>query len=515
LHLRLTVALALALGCLTAGAATAAPSPRIIGGTEVADSSWNEQWRSVVSIGLSYEYRRHAHACTGVLIRRDVVLTARHCVADGRFEHDAAAIVVHPLRRIDGAQDRNGIRAVSLQLTPDAPSAYLNRGGDLAIVKLEREIDGQPIDIATLDDSAYWGGGSGRVEGAKIAGYGVHRDADLASERPFGGSSAVLREAAVPIYDDARCRRAAGKGVRIAQLLCAGQPSPPSPAADARQACYGDSGGPLVATDPGGIGPPKVIGIASLVTGTMCGAGLSIYTRVAGRRAWIDAAVTHVTGGSGIAPNSRGSIRQAEPTRSRRGGHDQRIRMLFSEPARAPESWVVQYQFEQREGGLSGWFTAARGIHGEVAFVTLPPGHQGQVLVRAFRVLGNGVRIDATSGRGPTSSVRVDARPPSRIARLTAVRHGFWHRLAWTPARDNDRVIGFMVEQRRHPGGRWMFDAYLECSECWTSPRARPETRSVHYLLAGRRQFRIAAIDRAGNFGPWAVSGVTAPGANA
>jgi secreted trypsin-like serine protease len=491
----------------TAALSTAAPTGRIIGGIRFDDATWGAGYGSVVSIAASTG-RAHApisHMCTGVVIAPQLVLTARHCVEEAYWETDSNQLLVAARTRINQFKEQDAIAVTSIQLTPDARDKHQQAGGDLAILGLKRKVPGAvPVQLAGADDAAYWGAGAGRLEGAQIAGFGVQRDGDVELEREYGPTVPVLRSVTVPIHADAACAEALHGGANAERVLCVGQEPDAGAGIAARQSCFGDSGGPLIAAAPDGAGPTKLIGITSFGTGTTCRFGVSTYMRIAPRRAWIDAVIA-----LGPAPTTTkaqgtgGAVRNA-----RRVGFDIVARMMMTRRAPAGSTWLVQSSADD-----GSWLEVGRGASKYVP-IRIPPGQDGQVWLRVYQRRADGTRLKAWSGVGPTSRRIADRRAPSAVKRLTARRVGVRHRLIWTAARDDDRIRGYVVEQRR-PGQRWTYDGWIGCWKCEFSPKARADTRSWHYLLPGRRQFRIAAVDRAGNLGPWATSGVTTPGPNA
>jgi len=58
--------------------------PRIVNGTETSETKWKEEFDGVVLIFL--ETSQGVAICTATLIDQEVLLTARHCVAENEGE---------------------------------------------------------------------------------------------------------------------------------------------------------------------------------------------------------------------------------------------------------------------------------------------------------------------------------------------------------------------------------------------------------------------------------------------
>lgn len=132
------------------------------------------------------------------------------------------------------------------------------------------------------------------------------------------------------------------------------------------------------------------------------------------------------------------------------------------------------------------------------------PTRAGRMDLRVVRMPSNG--LERVIARRTVGS-QVDAAAPGRIARVVAKRQGPFHYLTWSAATDRrDRVLGYVIEQRPRGARAWRYEYFSECESCYFGTATKPSLRSGHVLLPGRRQFRVAAVDRAGNRGPWTVS---------
>lgn len=484
-----------------APSATAAPEARVIGGVKVDASTLRAHRHLASVVAIDWRYRSNAqaplgHSCTGVLVRVRIVLTARHCVESNGWMDDPRDLVVRggpTLKRSTGTR----VAAIVPKTIP--ADRYMTSSSDLAVLALGGGVPGAiPVELPGSGETPIPATGLSVEGGAAIAGYGVQRDADLPTEREYGPWSPTLRTSPVPVADEATCDRLAGRPAGAPRSYCIGVPQGPADApGTARTACFGDSGGPLFLVDPSGIRRPILVGIASRVLGATCRSGRSVYVDVASHMPWIDRVIERANLDESMRARGASIQEFSTPTG--------RIRMTG--PPTAGSRFVAQFSFGGSWRELARFRTATHRLH-------LPPSRDGKLRLRVMTIDNRGVLMTASGPDGVNAATRTDTSSPTTPRRLTAFRRGVRHVLTWTAARDDDRIAAYMIEQR-HPDGRWMGEYYDECSRCWTSPRAKPLLRSMHILLPGRRQFRIAAVDRAGNWSRWVESGVTTPGPNA
>ena len=186
--------------------------------------------------------------CSGVVVARDVVLTAAHCVsrADDMRVHwrEAGAPVLRTVREV---VVHPGYRANAARLRV--------RSIDLALVRLSEPLPARFMPAA-LDER-----GLALGDAVRIAGYGVAREGAAAS-------SGVLRVAVLAAR------------APLSNILLWAQDA----AHQGAGACTGDSGGPIFAADTA-----TVVAVTDWATGVggHCGA-LTQGALVAPQRTWIE-----------------------------------------------------------------------------------------------------------------------------------------------------------------------------------------------------------------------------------
>lgn len=243
---------------LLAALAPATVSQPIVGGEAVLPGDWPDVAAVVYEGGVV--------GCTGVLVHHELVLTARHCVFQGRITEVA-------LETVDLAAPGERLEVAALWAAPE--------GLDAAVLLLARPAASPPRRLAVgcaldaLRDGAR----------ATIAGWG----ATDAGATQWGTR---LRSAEVPITD-AACTHPE-VGCLSGRELVAGGEGPDS--------CQGDSGGPLYLHTPWG---PLLAGLTSRgVRGSedTCGQG-GIYVRLDALRPWVEATTGRPLRQASCGPN--------------------------------------------------------------------------------------------------------------------------------------------------------------------------------------------------------------------
>lgn len=449
-----------------------------------------------MSVGRYDMPASRGHVCGGVRIAQWLVLTARHCIEDGPGLTEPHDLAIYGGADLTAASTRSRARVTRIHRSPGTWREWRAAGADLAILQVEqRGAHALPTMAIAGEEHASW---MAPGTTARVAGWGIGRDASIRLERGFGPSPTVLHEARLPLRSANACAVRLRGWPGVDKMICAGTfEVPATRRVEGRQACYGDSGGPLVVEDPAGVAPPVVAGIVSGGTSLECAGGLGTYADVRRARAWIDAVVAaHAT----VTMPGRIAFLKADGP-NRHG-------IFKVHPQVEPDGHQVAV--EVRDGRGDQWREVARAASSPID-VRLSPTFDGTGQVRVRLVRDDGVEGPASLPKSMTTGR--DRAAPTDPRGFTARRRGTMHYLRWVPSRDDDQVLGYIVEQRT-PRGRWQFDAWIGCPACWTNARARPAARTKLVLLPGRRQFRIAAIDRAGNWSQWVESGVTAAGPN-
>lgn len=222
---------------------TTEKAPPIVGGqpASIAEHPW------VVYLAEDQGTRQF---CGGTVAKPDKIVTAAHCVQD----RQAQDIDVVAGREDTQTQDGTVAKVADIWVHPDFQSPQT--GADVAVLTLDHQLDQQPLQLASKQDTALYEPGTK----ATVLGWGATEEG--------GSPSTVLRKVDVPISSDQDCSRAYGSEFVQEAMVCAGVPE------GGADACQGDSGGPLVAGD-------RLVGIVSFGQGCARPETPGVYTRVA------------------------------------------------------------------------------------------------------------------------------------------------------------------------------------------------------------------------------------------
>ncbi|WP_184707699.1 trypsin-like serine protease [Rhizobium lusitanum] len=293
---------------------------RVIGGQPAAKGKW--PWQVKIFAPDPAQRGRFGGHCGGALIAPRWILTAAHCVTDGRsglqdlFARDLLIVEgkskVDRIISVDGP-DKAGLAVERVIIHPDFDRKVF--ANDIALLKLSEPAISRPAMLASQADRA-------TVERpghpAVVSGWGYTKsdhgwdDKYLPTELQEAELPIVSREDCLAGYRDSSMRTNSIDDRNI----CAGY------AEGGKDACQGDSGGPLVAQRP-----DKTwiqIGIVSWGAGCAEAHHYGVYTRVAAFRDWIATA----TGGDIPTSEASQQLALTQPTATAAGSPDVEIANL-------------------------------------------------------------------------------------------------------------------------------------------------------------------------------------------
>ena len=313
-------------------------SSRIVGGEDT-----NQAYPWMVSI------QKGGHFCGGVLIGRNWVLTAAHCLEDVTANQLTLMIGATNLGSLSGAEYR---RASWIQTHHDYQSDRFY--SDIAIIKLDRSSAKTPINI--IDQTARYG--LRQNEQMRVIGWG------LTKEGVSSSFSYELQQVDVSYQGDRVCSDIYGSlGVNgyWDRSFCAGEVS------GGKDACQGDSGGPIVvkAGDEWALA-----GLVSWGSGCAQAGKYGAYTEVAAFENWIEQRRDGVTI---LGPEKIGFLGEG---RSKAQAYT--IMNLGSENARVTSKQIEQSPYEPFSIDESNWLLGDE----------IPAGYECSFVVNA---IGNSV----------------------------------------------------------------------------------------------------------------------------
>ncbi|WP_407558863.1 trypsin-like serine protease [Vibrio parahaemolyticus] len=237
-------------------------STRIIGGKKASTADW----KFIAALVNKETPASIGHFCGGSFLGGKYVLTAAHCVEDTNADDIDIILGLYDQNNESQAQ-RIAVRNIYSHTAYDSETT----NNDIAIIELERSVDGTTIELAnpTVLNSVRAG------DKVHVAGWGN----TSTTGKIF---PTVLRQVDLEYVDRTICKNLGGDYSNVSDDgICAGY------LLGGKDSCQGDSGGPLIFNDNG---INKLLGVVSWGAGCAQPLAYGVYANVAHFQSngWID-----------------------------------------------------------------------------------------------------------------------------------------------------------------------------------------------------------------------------------
>ena len=261
------------------------------------------------------------HRCGGSRIAPDLVVTAAHCVAQGKYAGAGMAQVMDE-RRVRIGTPHLGWGGTTYKIAGVAvPSGYTagRQNDDIALLLIKPDRDTRNLELITIAV-----GSKPLAAGTRLIGYGwgytgaVAPDANplfnLVEELQHNPDRLQFGE--MMALDRGKCRQRLGQRLGDG-MVCLVAPTTAEGTQPERNvfSCRGDSGGPLVRSIDGS---EELVGVTSWSLGCGFKDIPSVYTDVTKYRRWITAARQQLAPGSAIRVDENGAPSPQEERPDRR-----------------------------------------------------------------------------------------------------------------------------------------------------------------------------------------------------
>lgn len=265
-----------ALLSLSAAAGAQEASPRIIGGD---DASQNE-WPWMAQVNVQFRDTRSGGLCGGILLSRDWVVTAAHCLVSDLgnmvppndvnvllgsvFLDEGTSYDVEDFKIPDEYNPENFNNDIAL-IRLASPGPALSNWPSIVGFDQLRELELAPF--------------AQRDEALTATGWGVTSRNEIEPQ-----PADRLQEVALDYIQTSSCKNAWGNGFNTATMVCAAELNPVQ--GRDQDTCSGDSGGPLFIGDDI---DPYVIGLTSFGQPQCAGNLPTVYTSVLSQVSFVEA----------------------------------------------------------------------------------------------------------------------------------------------------------------------------------------------------------------------------------